>query len=83
MEQQWVATFYTHLGALEFYGTMKSLGDHLAEMGPVPRKLSVSCGTGVFFALPFDKAKMMNPDLDAIYKIEPNGVYETVWKNDL
>ena len=63
MEQ--IATFHTHLGALKFQRKLTRLG-HEAEMAPVPRKLSASCGTCVRFSAPFD-TQWADEDLDSVY----------------
>ena len=41
-----IATFHTHYGALCFQRRLAGLGER-AVLAPVPRKLSVSCGTCV------------------------------------
>ena len=41
--KEYVATFYTHYGALKFDKFCKKRGIQSAQM-PVPRKLSSSCG---------------------------------------
>lgn len=63
----YIATFYTHLGALRFYRALLSAGDSSAVMMPVPRKLSASCGTCVRFTLPFRPA-WAGEDLEAVYE---------------
>ena len=70
MEQ--IATFFTHLGALRFHRRVKGLGDTGAVMAPVPRKLSVSCGTCVRFSLPFQE-EWAQEDLEAVYPCESGG----------
>lgn len=47
--KEYVATFYTHYGALKFDKFCKKRGIQSAQM-PVPRKLSSSCGTCVKFS---------------------------------
>lgn len=73
MTDPFVATFQTHTGAMEFCEKLKALGDQEAYLAPVPRSLSVSCGTGVFFHLPFQRDTMYNEDLEAVYRITPEG----------
>ena len=43
-----IATFYSHFGAIRFKRTCESLGAK-ADVMPVPRNLSSSCGTCVRF----------------------------------
>lgn len=75
-----IATFFTHTGAMEFYAKLKQLQDPQVEIGPVPRRFSTSCGTGVRFSLPFDEQIMVNPDLENIYR-ERDGKdqYDLIW----
>lgn len=44
----YIATFYSHFGALRFVKSCKAKG-FLAEAMPVPRSLSSSCGSCVRF----------------------------------
>ena len=81
MSKQFVASFFTMLGAIEFHEKLQDLGDQTAKMAPVPRKVSISCGTGVFFTMPFDEAKMNNPDLDSVFIYE-NDDYTKLWSQD-
>lgn len=75
----YLATFYTHLGAMEMHERLQSLGDATAQMLPVPRKLSVSCGTGLRFSLPFDAVTMQVEDLEAVFLEEAPGQYKKLW----
>ena len=43
-----IATFYSHFGAIRFKKSCDALGWH-AQLMPVPRDLSSSCGTCVQF----------------------------------
>lgn len=73
-----IATFHTHLGALDFFNGLKNLGDEAAELVPAPRQLSVSCGTAVRFSKPYDEASMANEDLIQVYQIEASGKYKLI-----
>ena len=44
----YLATFHTHLAALKTHRAMTAAG-LTARMAPVPRKISSSCGTCVFY----------------------------------
>lgn len=48
MKQLYIATFYSHFGAMRFKKTCTTLGMQAKQM-PVPRSLSSSCGTCVRF----------------------------------
>ena len=45
---EYIATFYSHFGAVRFMRLCRSQGLP-ARMAPVPRDLSSSCGTCVFY----------------------------------
>lgn len=76
----YIATFYTHLGALRFYRVLVSNGDGAAVMMPVPRRLSASCGTCVRFSLPFCP-EWADEDLDSVYEQEGDS-YRTVYVSE-
>lgn len=46
--KNYIATFYTHYGALKFHKACAKIQVSSRQM-PVPRKLSSSCGTCVMF----------------------------------
>ena len=46
---QYIATFFSHFGALRFERLCKTKG-YVAQVRPVPRSLSSSCGSCVYFA---------------------------------
>lgn len=77
-----VATFYTQLGALEFWEALRTLGDESARMLPAPRKLSVSCGTAVRFSRSFRPEELNNPDLEAVYQEEPGDGFSLIWEQE-
>lgn len=81
MAELYIASFFTELGALEFKDCLAALQDPEATMMPVPRQISVSCGTGVRFSLDFDPDKMNNRDLDSVYRVQENQ-YELLWSQD-
>lgn len=45
---QYIATFFSHFGALRFERLCKDRG-YAAQVRPVPRSLSSSCGSCVYF----------------------------------
>lgn len=77
---EYIATFYTHLGALRFERKLKKLGDN-AVLAPVPRKLSASCGTCVRFNMAF-QTEWVDEDIEAVYSLE-SGDYSTVYESDM
>ena len=45
---KYIATFFSHFGALSYYKAIKKQGIS-AKLMPVPRKVSSSCGTCVYY----------------------------------
>lgn len=74
---RYVATFHTHLSALL---TSRALtqGGVAARMAPVPRKLSASCGTCVFYEGEGPCLERMDADVEAVYEAAPDGRYRQV-----
>ena len=69
----YVATFHTHLAALRSHRALTQAGVE-AKMAPVPRALSSSCGTCVFYRGEAPMAERMDRDLEALYRWE-DGAY--------
>lgn len=68
--EQYVATFHTHLAALRSCGALKKAGIGDACLAPVPRRLSSSCGTCVFYSGEEPMLSCMDADLEAVYRRE-------------
>lgn len=64
--KQFVATFHTHLSALMTCRAMEQAGIS-ARMAPVPRVLSSSCGTSVFYSAESDCRGLLDEDTEAVY----------------
>lgn len=68
-----ITTFHSHFGALTYYKALLKQGI-TAELMPVPRKISASCGTCVLYehdaAIDIDGC-----EIDALY-CEKNGVLD-------
>ena len=71
--KEYIATFHTHLSALMTSRNLTTLSIR-AQMMPVPRKLSSSCGTCVRYI-------SEEPHLDAMDE-DVEGVYEKISNND-
>ena len=67
-----VATFHTHLSALMTERALKKAG-LAARMAPVPRQLSSSCGTCVFFTAPELRRDLLDEDTERVYRINGDG----------
>ena len=69
---EYFATFHTHLSALITNRSLTALGIH-AQMLPVPRKLSSSCGTCVRYLSNEPNLTEMDEDVEGVYqKINDN-----------
>ena len=65
--KEYIATFHTHLSALLTSRNLTSLGVR-AQMMPVPRKLSSSCGTCVRYLAEDANLSAMDEDVEAVYE---------------
>ena len=66
---QYIATFHTHLSALKTHRSLQKKGIE-ARMAPVPRKISSSCGTCVFYRAEDPCRSSIDVDAEAIYAME-------------
>lgn len=73
--KKYVATFYSHFGAIRFKKELEDMGIPV-RLGPVPRYLSSSCGTCVFFSA---EAEPEVKEKDEIEQIVAEGE-EDAWK---
>ena len=69
-----VATFHSHYGALMFH---KRMGVD-SVIRPVPRSLSSSCGSAVFFASAFDPS-LADENTEAVYVKDGDG-WREIWR---
>jgi len=78
--KEYVATFHTHLGALLTYRVLQQL--HIvAYMAPVPRKLSASCGTCVFYKAVTPELTMLAQEVESVYEITGEDAYLLIYEN--
>ena len=66
--EQYVATFHTHLAALRSSRALQKVEGTGARMAPVPRVLSSSCGTCVFYQGEDPMLSLLDRDLEAVYR---------------
>ena len=66
--RDFVATFHTHLSALMTSRSLAAAG-FPARMAPVPRKLSSSCGTCVFYTAPDPCETYLDTDTERVYAV--------------
>ena len=69
-----VATFHSHYGAMMFH---KRMGKD-SVLKPVPRSLSSSCGTAVFFTIPFEE-EYADENTEAVYEKDGDN-WRLIWK---
>lgn len=76
---QYLATFFTHCGAVKYQSFLKKK-DIGAELRPVPRKLSSSCGISALFVYTGDIRFMISEDIEKLFVVEGND-YKLIYKN--
>ena len=86
----YIATFFSHFGAIRFQKQCVGLGWQ-AQVRPVPRNLSSSCGTCVFFTTEalhifcggesLAVKELVTPELEQVVRVE-NGEYTVLFKVD-
>lgn len=69
---EYLATFHTHLAALRSHRALTGAG-LTARMAPVPRKISSSCGTCVFYTAATPSETLLDKDTEAVYRLDPEG----------
>lgn len=76
----YIATFFTHFGAISFNKFLTKQGQN-GVLSPVPRAISASCGVCVKFEsianIDFENLK----DISEIYSCK-NGEYELLYSNE-
>ena len=77
---EYVATFHTHLSALMTSRKLTSMGV-TARMMPVPRKLSSSCGTCVYYMSTEPYLQMMDEDVEGVYEVTGKEQYTQLMDN--
>lgn len=66
--QTYIATFFSHFGAIRFNKDLKAQGLH-GKLMPVPRRVSSSCGTCVKFEAESDTA-VHSDDLEQLFRLD-------------
>ena len=78
--REYIATFHTHLSALMTSRALTALGVR-AQMMPVPRKLSSSCGTCVRYMADQPHLDAMDEDVEGVYEKIGSEVYTLLMEN--
>ena len=76
----YIATFHTHYGAMRFHQQLKKR-EIAAQMMPVPRNLSASCGVCVRFQMNDPNLWIDYEDLDQVVECETNRTYRVIYQN--
>jgi len=71
---EYLATFYTHYGAMLFYKHCVKEGLS-AKMAPVPRELSASCGVCVRFEAASAPKSAEHEDMECCYIMASSSAY--------
>lgn len=66
---EYIATFYTHSGAIKYSKYLSSI-NVTSETMPVPRKLSSSCGICVKFNTSLNISSIVSEDIEKIFAID-------------
>lgn len=69
---EYIATFYSHFGAVRFVKELSKVGG-TGKMKPVPRTLSSSCGTCVFYTAKSYDAVKPTEEIEQIVEVLPEG----------
>jgi len=75
----YIAVFFTHLGAIKFDRFCKQEKINCTLM-PVPRALSTSCGVGAKFVFDSNFEDLVNDDIEKVFMVtkgENSLVYES------
>ena len=79
--REYIATFHTHLSALMTSRNLTGLGVR-AQMMPVPRKLSSSCGTCVRYLADAPHLEAMDEDVEGVYEKTGNDTYTLLMEKE-
>ena len=77
----YIASFYTHYGAMKFFKDCQSRAIAATPM-PVPRALSASCGICVRFEAERPVAPSTQYDMEGCYLVLEDGKYAAVCLED-
>ena len=78
---EYIGTFHTHLSALMTSRKLTGMG-LMARMMPVPRKLSSSCGTCVYYKAAEPHLDIMDEDVEGVYQVIGKEEYATLMENE-
>lgn len=78
---KYIATVYSHFAAIKLKKILEN-NNILVKLAPVPRSLSSSCGTCVFYSENIDLniELIKNIDIDSIFEIVNENEYKLIYK---
>jgi len=76
---RYIATFYSHFGAIRFSRELKAQGIE-AVLTPVPRQVSSSCGTCARFQAD-DDGPFHSGDVEHIFRVGEGGEAQLVYSS--
>lgn len=71
MTMEYLATFFTHSGAIKYNRYLKREGFSV-DLMPVPRKVSSNCGIAARFKCDIDVKTIISEDIEQLFRIEEN-----------
>lgn len=78
MKEKYIATFYSHFGAVRFTRELKKSGI-VGTIMPVPRNLSSSCGTCVSYETEELQINDVYGEIEQVVKVMAEG-YEWIYR---
>lgn len=79
--QSYIATFHTHLAAIRTHRVLHAQGVK-AQLSPVPRYLSASCGTCVRYTAADPLLSCMDADTERVVLLQDGESYTVLHQND-
>lgn len=76
----YIATFHTHIAAIRTHRTLKAL-QVPAQLSPVPRYLSSSCGTCVRYQAEEPYLLHMDSDVECVVELGVGERYSVLFEN--
>jgi len=77
----YIATFHTHIAAIRTHRTLKAL-QAPAQLSPVPRYLSSSCGTCVRYTAPEPLYDPEHDEMERLVICNDDGTYTQIMKGE-
>lgn len=79
--KEYLATFFTHSGAVKYNRHIKKLGFKATSM-PVPRKVSSNCGIAVRFECDIDVSTIISEDIEQLYSVSGKSDYVKIYETE-